>query len=256
MYLHSPYDVPYANIPLTERASVDWGEGLILEFQVKETENADGVEDLDVSQRRCRFPWEKPDGTILLYQQYSYSTCIVECHAAAQLDMCNCTDHFIPSPAGWNHTCTTEGLACLTKLQGTLRSLRTNWSNKAGLICDCDTGCLEPEYTIVQKSNFRQSTSLNETPMVTVKMSALPSERFRRNIVRTRLDLVVSLGGIAGLFLGASILSAVEILYHAVIISMNFWQRPVKKVNPSTSFRREKKKRKMKTAGPHSSFHM
>ncbi|XP_046395809.1 pickpocket protein 19-like [Ischnura elegans] len=198
------------------------------ETDTKEVKNEVGVEGLEVSQRLCRFPWEKPNGSIPLYEQYSYSTCVVECHATAQMDMCNCTDHFIPTPPGWNHTCTVKGLACITKYQSTLRSLRTSWSKKPGLVCDCDSGCMEPEYTIVEKTKIPQPPT--NPPMITVRMSALPSERFRRSIVRTRLDLVVSLGGTAGLFLGASILSVAEILYHLTIMITQIRQK--KRVHP------------------------
>ncbi|KAJ8943009.1 hypothetical protein NQ318_008327 [Aromia moschata] len=46
-----------------------------------------------------------------------------------------------------------------------------------------------------------------------VKMQSLPTSRFKRIVVRTTMDLVVSIGGIAGLFIGASILSIVEMVY-------------------------------------------
>lgn len=40
-----------------------------------------------------------------------------------------------------------------------------------------------------------------------------PTIRLIRNVTFTRLDFIVSIGGIIGLFFGASILSLVEIIY-------------------------------------------
>ena len=45
-------------------------------------------------------------------------------------------------------------------------------------------------------------------------MPEFATERYRRQALRTRLDVVVTIGGILGLFLGASILSGIEIIYY------------------------------------------
>lgn len=45
-------------------------------------------------------------------------------------------------------------------------------------------------------------------------MPEFATERYRRQALRTRLDVVVTIGGILGLFLGASILSGIEFIYY------------------------------------------
>lgn len=45
-------------------------------------------------QRACKFHHENEDG---LYPFYSYSACTVLCRKRAQLDVCNCNDHFMLS---------------------------------------------------------------------------------------------------------------------------------------------------------------
>ncbi|KAJ8971224.1 hypothetical protein NQ317_008813, partial [Molorchus minor] len=59
----------------------------------------------------------------------------------------------------------------------------------------------------------------DKTPQseIYIKMQSLPTSRFKRIVVRTTMDLVVSIGGIAGLFIGASILSIVETVYLIVL---------------------------------------
>ena len=49
--------------------------------------------------------------------------------------------------------------------------------------------------------------------IVELALDRLPSIRLKRSVVRGPLDLVVSMGGTAGLFVGASLLSFVELIY-------------------------------------------
>lgn len=49
---------------------------------------------------------------------------------------------------------------------------------------------------------------------ISVTMPEFATERYRRQALRTRLDVVVTIGGILGLFLGASILSGIEFIYY------------------------------------------
>lgn len=63
-------------------------------------------------------------------------------------------------------------------------------------------------------SIYGQSSPLS---MVTIGLASLPTERYKRNVIRGTLDLVVSIGGTAGLFVGASLLSFVEIFYYFVV---------------------------------------
>jgi len=48
-------------------------------------------------------------------------------------------------------------------------------------------------------------------------MPFLPTDQYRRQSLRTPLDVVVSMGGMLGLFLGASILSAIEFVYYFTV---------------------------------------
>lgn len=52
---------------------------------------------------------------------------------------------------------------------------------------------------------------------MSIELANLPTERYKRNVIRGKLDLVVSMGGTAGLFVGASVLSFVEIFYYFII---------------------------------------
>lgn len=60
-----------------------------------EIENDENVKDVTVEKRGCRFPDEKPKN-LMVHDYYSYSTCVVQCHADAHVDLCNCTHHLMP----------------------------------------------------------------------------------------------------------------------------------------------------------------
>ncbi|PSN54013.1 hypothetical protein C0J52_10165 [Blattella germanica] len=80
--------------------------------------------------------------------------------------------------------------------------------------CDCTADCNEPDFYVVYET---MEVTKSDISNFTLIMNNLPTERLRRYVVRTKLDLVVSLGGIVGLFLGASLISAVEIFVHSFI---------------------------------------
>ncbi|XP_024214300.1 sodium channel protein Nach isoform X2 [Halyomorpha halys] len=147
--------------------------------------------------------------------KYSYSACVVECRRKEQLRICNCTSHLMPNSRR-EERCDINGILCLNNNYGNLSVQKTKWGKKDGLICDCLPGCNDPEYSIITVgSSF---IAENQTNME-INLDRLPSERYKRNVVRGRLDLVVSMGGAAGLFVGASLLSFVEIFYFFIFRS-------------------------------------
>lgn len=79
-----------------------------------------------------------------------------------------------------------------------------------GLVCQCLPSCTEHEIRVIGKQSEIEDRNSRS---VMFKLLALPTQRYRRQIVREKLDIVVSVGGILGLFMGASILSLVELVY-------------------------------------------
>ena len=67
---------------------------------------------------------------------------------------------------------------------------------------------------------------------ITVSLLALPTHRYLRRAVKTNLDVVISIGGIIGLFFGSSILSLIEIVYKIMrYIQKYSIERKMKKKN-------------------------
>ncbi|KAJ8971225.1 hypothetical protein NQ317_008814 [Molorchus minor] len=146
VYFHAPEDVPFINSDPDQRKDVMLGESFNISINVIEIENDDKVKHLPVQKRECKFPWET-DG-LLVHEYYSYSTCVVQCHAENHIRLCNCTHHLMPyyNKRGY---CDIEGLKCLTDNFETVNRLHAKGFDKPGLVCDCLPSCVEPEYKVI-----------------------------------------------------------------------------------------------------------
>nr|CAD7267688.1 unnamed protein product [Timema shepardi] len=129
--------------------------------------------------------------------------------------------------------CDLKGLTCLAKHVGPLLSIVvsellntstcTDLSNssvnayeydiKLGGKCYCELGCSNTVYEVVKLLSTRRDVN---APLE-VGFVSWPMVRYKREVLFGWVDLLVSFGGIAGLFLGFSLLSGVEIIYYFTI---------------------------------------
>ncbi|KAL0883199.1 hypothetical protein ABMA27_016636 [Loxostege sticticalis] len=179
---------------------------------VRNIENDPLVVETTTKQRACRFHDENEEG---LYPYYSYSACTVLCRKRAQMESCQCNDHYMLGTREEEH-CNLSGVACLHNLLSHLTTLKPHWASRPGLACDCLPSCNETEITVI-KDAITHVKGNKKKAEVELVLAYLPTERFKRNVVRSRLDLVVSVGGTTGLFVGASILSFVEFIFYFTI---------------------------------------
>ncbi|KAM3965323.1 sodium channel protein Nach [Aphomia sociella] len=167
------------------------------------------VEDTTIKQRACRFYSENED---VLYPHYSYSTCVTECRKQAQIRLCGCHDHFANATSDANY-CNITGMACLHAHADHLINIKPPWSNRPGQICQCMTACDETEVNVINDGTVSERSFKKKKSVVEIVLAHLPAERFKRNVVRSRMDLVVSVGGTTGLFVGASVISFIELIF-------------------------------------------
>ncbi|BES96241.1 Amiloride-sensitive sodium channel [Nesidiocoris tenuis] len=210
VYLHSEHEVPYLNTLSSEVTLTEVHVFKDLMVSTIEIENDPDLRELSIYQRKCRFPDEN---NLELADFYSYSSCIVDCRRRAQMKLCNCTSHFMPKTKPEEH-CNYEGIICLDKHINYLSEPTTNPRGKGGLVCDCLPACVDLDFNVV---DIRMSDILLypipniPESAVQVRLRDIPTEKYKRIVVRGKLDMVVSIGGAAGLFLGASLLTMVEL---------------------------------------------
>ncbi|CAH2105195.1 unnamed protein product [Euphydryas editha] len=158
---------------------------------------------LSVAQRRCRFPHEN----VLKHNTvYSYTMCRMECRLRLCLKYCGCIPYFYRK-IGDEKICDVKGMHCLGDHKEVLYKLRTKSGKK--MKCDCLPICDDVNYVL--QSNDLQKWFLGtyfQWGIVTY-----PRMRYRRDIIFGFTDVLVSVGGMAGLFLGCSVLSFMEIVY-------------------------------------------
>ncbi|EDS33542.1 pickpocket 13 [Culex quinquefasciatus] len=208
-YILNEEDVPHMLLTTLQFTQIPEGYSETVFLTVQNIVNDPLVQTVDTEVRRCIFPDEQSEFN---YPKYSYSVCVTECLKNAQIKMCNCCHHnFITGDNDKSPICMYEGLACLDQkdVMFPQTTIMQPWRTN-GLVCQCLPSCTEHEIRVIGKQSEIEERNSRS---VMFKMLALPTQRYRRQIVREKLDIVVSVGGILGLFMGASILSLVELVY-------------------------------------------
>ncbi|XP_056643889.1 sodium channel protein Nach-like [Diorhabda sublineata] len=169
-------------------------------FSVKQTYTTLDTSQLNIKQRHCAFSNEV---RIKIDDTYSYTACTTECRMNNAMKFCSCIPFFYTIvDAGYRH-CRFDELNCISKYLDEIENIDK---------CKCHLGCLHTVYEIEKldmlKSNEEESATLES------KFVSWPMVRYKREVLFGWVDLLVSFGGIAGLFLGFSLLSAVELIYY------------------------------------------
>ncbi|XP_060651425.1 LOW QUALITY PROTEIN: sodium channel protein Nach [Drosophila nasuta] len=200
--VHSPYEVSAseANIVALHKS-----DEITASFKVLETVASKNLRELSVEQRKCVFNDEETSNLKI----YSKSLCLARCRAIMALEMCNCVPFFYPFVEG--PSCNPAGFECL---------LDFKWPIWALHICKCPSTCTEIEYTMqtVKKSSWgiknNEEAASAESATSSFRWDLIPPKvRFRRDVVFSFEDLIVSFGGVMALFVGISVMGAVQISY-------------------------------------------
>ncbi|KAG5666860.1 hypothetical protein PVAND_014868 [Polypedilum vanderplanki] len=217
MYTIGVYEVPNLVTPKTDILQIDQFIHYKRQLSIKNVENDPETKDVSISQRKCRFPEEN---YLEVHKYYSFSACSAQCRKDEQVRFCGCNSHVMPNTDPKSH-CDINGLVCLNEHYEDLSIVIASWSKarkKRGVVCDCLPSCNEIDLVVVHETRDNIfDPSVDPYSIIEMSLSNLPTERYKRNVVRGKLDLVVSVGGSAGLFVGASLLSFVEIIYYFTI---------------------------------------
>ncbi|CAH1155369.1 unnamed protein product [Phaedon cochleariae] len=173
-------------------------------FSVKQTYTTQDTAQLSIKQRRCAFPNEIK---LKVNKIYSYTACTRECRMKNAMKLCSCVPFFYPVAGTSYRHCGIDELPCITSHLEKIKSIDE---------CSCYLGCSNTVYEI-EKLNGMGSSQEGEEGALECQFVSWPMVRYKREVLFGWVDLLVSFGGIAGLFLGFSLLSGVEILYYFTI---------------------------------------
>ncbi|XP_001989638.2 pickpocket protein 11 [Drosophila grimshawi] len=178
-----------------------------------------GVRSRPVNIRHCYFPEELTE---------SYSDCTSHCHFNYILEKCNCT-YDLPKPVKVDlrreestRRCEVKDLPCLQAngvslfyMGNIIEQSKDNIFNTTD--CECFPSCTHTQYHAVTFTDKWNSLEGNENYIkVDVHFQEATLFSYRSTLYITILDLMVSYGGIAGLFLGISVLGAVNAILNRI----------------------------------------
>ncbi|VVC27973.1 Epithelial sodium channel [Cinara cedri] len=211
--------------------------------------NTNRTKRLDPKKRRCYFPDEQPTGMGTNY--YLRRNCKSACYMNHVVQHCGCYLEFMFALQNMNRNyslrpCNVEDLVCLYKKNSYFNNfIPTEQTSSAfftneppGLKCDCMPDCIHQMYiselTIAEpiiSSTLNSSTAI----LIDVHFRQSTCILYRSDLVFGWLDLLVSFGGCAGLFLGGSLLSFIEIIYFLTWRVFYHWRKTQKTSVPRTA---------------------
>lgn len=241
LYISSHEDIPHLHLTAyrLEMPHSNFIGEMIIQFQ--DIVNNQNLRNLDPDIRKCKFPDERGKFT---YKAYSFSACATECLKSAQIRLCGCSHAILHhGKVDESNVCDFKGLVCLDEenLIVPKSFIMQPW-HTSSINCSCLPSCDEPQITIVSRSSSSKETGGSVLRNVTVKIIQNPAQRYYRQAVKEKIDIfgkfldikaianyspftiAVSVGGILGLFMGASILSFIEILYFFTFASIKKWK--------------------------------
>ncbi|KAL7030541.1 hypothetical protein ACKWTF_006702 [Chironomus riparius] len=179
------------------------------------------VRRLHPDQRQCLNDDESKSAMTLPGLKYLQMNCISECRQRYMEKYCNCSVSLF-FPLGKIRDCNFEDLKCLYEFNDVFNYEKPSSNNpyfdndSEGMQCPCLPECHRIDYSIEITSNI---LSVSDNMTIDLHYQSANIVKYRTDVTFGWLDLMVAFGGIAGLFLGCSLLSGVEIIYYVIIIT-------------------------------------
>ncbi|XP_065356448.1 pickpocket protein 19-like [Calliphora vicina] len=195
---------------------------------------------LSSAQRQCFFKDEQNSNDFKTLYGFTYmiENCQTQCHQEYLLKYCNCTLDLL-FPTDEYAACKVKDLLCLAENNDYFRFTHQFGeeeyvrSDYHGMICKCFRNCYSLNYvTDVRPSFLPAYLRDNKTYIdLDVHFRFETMMVYRTSLVFSWVDLMVAFGGIAGLFLGCSLISVMELLYFVLVELPVFLFRELKTKN-------------------------
>ncbi|XP_039952850.1 pickpocket protein 19-like [Bactrocera tryoni] len=176
--------------------------------------------------RECIFDDEGGARNFRTLQGYVYmiENCQSECHQQYLVKFCNCTMDLL-FPPGPYPSCRAKDLVCLAQ-----NNEHFVYSHSAeeelyvhnyheGMICECFRNCFSLNYMSDARPSFLppETRGNHSYIFLDVHFRFETMMVYRTSLIFGWVDLMVAFGGIAGLFLGCSLISTMELAYFLLV---------------------------------------
>ncbi|XP_034488710.1 pickpocket protein 19 [Drosophila innubila] len=181
--------------------------------------------------RHCVFPDEIMDPLYKNLPGFVYwrGNCRSRCHQEYVVKLCNCSPSlFFPIHKDDNFTdCKASEFKCLYDHRMTFSverlALESEYVDDVytdSMTCDCLNSCSQLVYDTIHSSSAMDDTEIDkemDSIHIDVFFQSPWFIKYQTHMRFTFVELLASFGGIIGLFLGASLLSAIEVIYYFTI---------------------------------------
>ncbi|XP_050436611.1 sodium channel protein Nach-like [Adelges cooleyi] len=207
-------------------------KGLKLNIMVKPyvTISTDAIRQLSVEERFCYFPDEQQ---LSVSKSYTQKSCLIECRLNYIHEKCQCRPYYFNMLDNRVPVCNSTQLMCIARHNSELRFFSPPVGNIRGFMqvemlsplncSQCLPTCHESVYDIdVDYSLDSHPLTRDSYGAVDIFYRNEGAVKYQRDVTFGWIDLLVSFGGIAGLFLGFSLLTIIEFVYWGIKLLVQY----------------------------------
>ncbi|CAI6368169.1 unnamed protein product [Macrosiphum euphorbiae] len=219
-------------------------KGTKLSIMVKPfvTISTDRIKHLPVVERFCYFPDEQH---LSVSRSYTQKSCLIECRLNYLHRKCDCRPYYFNMLDNRIPICNSTQLLCIAQHNSELRFYSPPIGNirgflltemKSPLNCSqCLPTCHESVFDLdVDYSLDSLPLTRNSYGSVDIFYRNEGAVKYERDVTFGWIDLLVSFGGIAGLFLGFSLLTIIEFVYWGIKFLIYQYNKPSSSTNKIT----------------------
>ncbi|XP_017000609.2 pickpocket protein 19 [Drosophila takahashii] len=183
------------------------------------TETSPNTYEMSPSKRRCYFDNEKNPNFQDSSLTYNRENCLVMCLHLVVLKTCNCSTPVFLPPIETIRECGIVDAACLGSNADIFSYVKMGEQDKyindsrRGHFCDCPDNCNSRQYKMTL--NVRKLDYPKNSTETLIKAQIYYGQRVMTKIITklkyTNLDLLANFGGIISLYIGASVMSFIEL---------------------------------------------
>ncbi|XP_017472042.1 PREDICTED: pickpocket protein 11 [Rhagoletis zephyria] len=225
MLIHDAYNFPDEN---AETKVVTSGRESFVRINPESTYATNDVRKMDIELRGCLFSDERK---LWSMKRYSFINCMSECRTQILYDNCGCIPLSLANNGSFR-TCDLREMDCVMKMRDIFSWALPTVNRTVSLVqnthkfpCDCLPDCQFNGYPseitmglldmnlLSAKNPVNKTVETDEQILLHVFFSDLMAKRYRMDIFQDWLSSLASFGGLLGLIMGFSIVTAFEFLY-------------------------------------------
>ncbi|XP_011309049.1 pickpocket protein 19 [Fopius arisanus] len=204
-WLTNRYEYPTSETSLDKRVELKERQLIVVDVTAVGMKNQREVIEMPMSKRKCRMSSET--GGNLYMKRYNYNGCLMEHQMRNMHRMFGCISHIFPRIPEMRVCNVSELVAGYLFVQG------VKSTSQADCLPDCEGIVYDFSLNKYETENFTGGALMQ----IEVNMLPGPSIQYERYATRSLLQVIISVGSVVSLFMGASLLSFIEIPYWLLI---------------------------------------